>query len=761
MNTYVASWPEGVPARARPEAVVRLVQLTQLLRRHLWLIGLCAILAGAGAFIYAHTLPKTYTANSIMSVEGDRFVIPELQGALRGDDGPDPMPSVHTAVQALTSRALVSQLTSQLHLERDPEFNSDLRPPTLMQRVKGLVGNLTAPFLPKAPKGPAAAPPSNEAVVGAVSKALSIFQDNRSLVISVSFVSQDPQLAARAVNTLIDDYVASRAQYRASANEGANSIITRRVDQARVDLLAIEKQMQDLRNKGDVVGLRAGSIGQQQVEELTTALASATLQRSELEVNYERAVASARQGSSDALASVLNSPTVSRLRDEEAQASRALADLSTHYGPNHPSVRSTRAELSSAHRQLNDEIGRIVASLGAQLRVARAQEADVRQQLDQARLGAVKGENARARLDQLQQEAATRRNLYQTLLERSQQTMAQPAADATPDMRVLSPAVPPGFPSGPHMMLAGLMGGSGGALLGCLLALTRLHSVRGFETAEDVTVATGLVVLATLPRRLIRRDQGVLAMQASQVDVGGADIEAMRVLRHRLRFAGRTGVPRCTLFVPETAESDAPLAAPIAAAFARAAAADGERVLLIEGDLRAPRLRDQLGDIGPERRAFARPDTGEPDHGVLVGTAAMTGGVVASGPAASAPAAIGPTATGIVAALAGSDWREAVIADRQPGLDLLLAREPVANAHALLNGVPFQNLLVETRAEYDLVVLHAPPAATSDAASLVQRADAAVMVLDGRVNQAVAQEAVTRLGALGRTPLVAVLLKRI
>lgn len=752
MNTYVASLPEGVPASARPDSVLRLVQLTQLMRRHLWLILSCAVLAGLGAFIYAHALPKTYTANGLMTVEGEQFAIPELQGALRGGDGPDPMPFVHTEVQALTSRAMISLVSGQMHLQDNPEFNADLRPPPLMKRVKGVIGDFTASFLPKAPPG-APVPTSEDGIIGAVQKSLSVFQDNRSLVISVSFVSQDPALAARFVNLLISDYVASRAQHRADANVGASSIMAQRVDQARADLKAIEQQMQDLRNKGDVVGLRAGSIGQQQVEELTTAAASASLQRSQLEIGYERAVVAARQGSSDALATVLSSPTISALRDQEAQASSRLATLSSQYGANHPNMISARADLAAARRGIRDEAARIVSSLGAQLRIARDQEAEVKQQLDQARHGAVTAENARAQLDQLQEEATTRRNLYQTLLERSQQTMAQPASSVTPDVRVLSPAVAPGFPSGPHVMLAGLMGGAGGGLLGCLIALTRLRGMRGFETAEDVTLSTGLVVLATLPRRLVRREQGVLAIRgivpAAETDLkagwdpkagwdakaGGtgkgsdSDIEAMRVLRHRLRFAGRREVPRCALFIPEVASDDAPLAAPLAAAFARAAAADGERVLLIEGDLQAPRLGHQLG-LEPWSRG--RPKA----------------------------VPIRTDGSGLLAVLAGADWHEAVLADRQPGLDLLLASGRSANAHALLNGVAFQNLLVEARTDYDLVVLHGPPAGTSDAALLVQRADAAIMVIDGRVEQSMAREAASRLRAVARTPLVAVLLAR-
>lgn len=705
--------PVLAPLPAPSAGLLRLGQLTKLLRRHMWLIALCGLLGLAGAFTYSRTLPKVFTASSAFIVEGDRFAIPELQGAIRADNAPDPMPWIRTEVQALTSRALVSQVAARLHMEDLPEFNASLEPPGLIQQIKDLIG----PILPPGPAD-APAPGPNEAVVGAVTKALSVFQDNRSLVISVSFTSRDPRLASTFINALVDDYIQSRSQRRVDANQGANQTMVQRIDQVRADLASIEKEMRDLRSKGDLVGLRNGSVGQLQLEELTTAAARATLERSQLEVTYERAAAAAKQGSSDALATVLNSPTISRLRDQEGSASRRMAELATRYGSDYPGVRSAGAELGSTRRQVAEEAGRIVASLGAQLRVSREQEADVKRQLETARVTGVKTENSRAQMEQLQQEATSRRNLYQTLLERAQQTVVQPAGEKTPDIRLLSPAVPPGFASGPNSKMAGLMGGAGGALLGCLIALARIRSVDGFESGNEVTAATGLPVLATLSRKILRPGRGMLARGGM---TPGADTEAMRLLRGRLRFAGRGGRPRAILFVP-VLEGD--LAANIATAFARGAAADGERVLLVEADLQQPRIGALLGNPGA---------SGERGSGNLLQV------------------------------LAGADWRDAVARHATKpgaGLDLLLAAGRGADAHEVLNSPHFQNLLVEARDDYELTVLNAPSATTSSAAALAQRADVAVLVIDGRAGQLAVHEAATRLSAASRTPLVTVLVTR-
>ena len=689
------------PATQRDGTTLRLTQIAKALKRHALLIVICGVAASALAYTYARTVPRTYTASSSIAVEGAGFAIPELQGALRSDTGPDPMPFVRTEVQAMTAPGLVRQVVAELNLEADPEFNAALQPPTIMDEVRNYIRSL----LPTS-NTPGVSPVSaNEAVLGAVTKAMSVFQDNRSLVIGLSFTCEDPNLAAKFVNTLIDDYIKARAQHREAADRGANGAINQRIADVKSGLDAIEQKMQDLRSRGDIVALRAGSVGQQQVEELATAAAKASVDRAALEANWNRATALARSGSSDALAGVLDSPTVSRLRDQESAASSRLAVLSSRYGPGYPGVRSAEADLAAVRSQLGGEVSRIITSLGAQLKVARDKEADLQSQLAAARVVGVKAGNAQAQLDQLQQEATTRRALYQTLLEREQQTVAQPIGTSTPDVRVLNVATPPGLPSGPNTKLIVGMGGLSGGMLGCLLALLRLSSVDGFSDAGAVMRETGMPVLATLRRSWLRRGLAARVLTAPQ----GPEAEALQSLRARLRFAGRSEVPRVILFIPSLHGGDA---GELAAAFSRVAAAAGENVLLVEGDLNAHPLGRMLG----------------------------------------------VRADGLLSVLQGeSDWRDATAADPRSPLDVLITERKTAAVTGLMRGVPMQNLLIEARQQYDLVVLSGPVATSSDFSTLVLRADTTVVMLDGKTGNTPTLDAIGRLGSQTGGTLTSVL----
>lgn len=678
-------------------------QLLGAVRRRAWLIGLLAAAGAAAAYGGARTVPKSFTASAQVAVEGERVAIPELKGVLRNDSPGDPMPWVRTETLAITSRDLVMQVTNELHLRERPEFNPDLRPHTALGDAIARAKAAALSLLPKHEAADEAPAQTDEIVLGEAMRALSVFNDGRSLIILVSFTSQDPKLSADFANRLATAYIASRGGRRTAANEDANKSLTARVETARNDLADIERQMRDLRSRNELVGVRAGSIGQQQAEELATATARAGVEAAQLQTQYDRAAALAGSGSSDALASVLNSPTISSLRQQEGTARSKMADLGARYGSGYPGVRAASAELAAAQRGVQEETRRIIASLGSQLGAAKAQLAGLQKQLADARRAGVTSENAAAQLLQLQQEATTRRALYQTLLERAQQTVAQPSSSGITDVRVVSQAAAPLYPSAPNMKVATGAGGVGGGLLGVLLALTVLRPSARMREPGDIRALLGFPVTAVLRRGLIGRGRTGIAARVVQ-DPGGPEAEALRSLRVQLGRLGRVARPRSFVFAGSAEDGSAfPAAVAVAVALARVVALDGDRVLLIEGNLRRPR----------------------------------------------ATAVLAQRAEGLRSVLTeGQSWRDRVQRDGGAPMDVLAVTQPLDGTHALLGSEQFQNLLSDAQADYDLVVLTAPPATAADTVLLAGRADVTALVLQGGLDD---REALLgAVGALGR-----------
>ena len=639
-------------------------------------------------------------------------MIPELQGALSGEGYSDPMPVVRTEVQVFRSGVLLPAVIDELQLVDDPEFNPALRPPTLFSKLR-MVFSL---FLGSARESqePSASAIRN-VILGEVQRKLGVAQDSRSLVIDLTFTANDPDKAAAVLNVLIHHYMQTRIKARSDPNREANAALLGRVQELHTEVEALDQQVQKLRDENNLVVLRAGSVGQQQLENLAAALTQASTERAQTEATWQRATAEVRAGRLPTEQdSVLSSPTIARLRDQEATVTRRLAEMTGRYGLNHPDRRSAEAELTSARAQIMAEAHRIITSLGSQLQASRAREAEITRQLDSARDAATRVAGVQAELSRLEKEADARRQLYQTLLSRAEQTSAEGRGmPQLPGARIISLASAPLDPSSPRPLLAGMLGLFGGGAFGGLLVLVRGPGSRGFVQAQEILQEVGLQTLAVLPRVEIGRQYGSLANRVVAAPAG-TEAEILRLLRTRLRFMGRAGTPRCVVFASSVAGEGA---SSIAAAFARVAALDGVRTLLLEGDLRHPSLTGLLSC--PEGIGTAR---------ALEGTAT---------------------------------WHKAVTRDPTTPLDLIVGGKPHSGAQHLLEGMRFQNLLTEATENYDLVVADTPPLTIgSDAAAMVHCADVVVLVVEASVTRReVVREVVECLARASRTPTVAILNK--
>lgn len=713
--------PEPIAGPSSPTDTIRPGQIAALLRRNWLLLLICggafAAIAYAGA---AKLLPKQYTSAGMVAVDTQTVAIPALEGALKGDVLPDPMPVVRSEVEVMQSPSLVRAVVNELKLQQDPEFNTTLRPPGLTARLEAWIENsLPGPIrsqavdlgiLPKVVIG-ASLPPAiiDDITVGAVRRKLSVNNDGQSMVITVQFAAESPELAAAVVNGLVKHYMANKQEAREQANQQANGTLTQRLNQVRDDVNALEQKIQQTRQRYQIVQTRAGSVSQQQLEDLSTALTRASDDRAGLEATYSRASALASTGQvAQDSSQVLNSATVSMLREREAAAERHVAELSQTFGPGYPALRAAEAQLASARAALASEAHRVVVGLSGQMQAARQREADLKGQLASAQTKASQLATVQADLAQLEKDADARRQLYQTLLVSAEQTRK-----GTPQQvgsYVVSLATPPAAPSSPRPKLAAAFGMLAGFAFGGFIALLRREPVGAYSDPDEIAGETGLETLAVIPR--IRHGRSTSLPQVVAKASSGPEAEALRTARAKLRFAGRGPIPRVLLFVagvPGEGSSS------VAAAFARLAALDGLRVLLVEGDLHDPSL-SRLLDTEPN--------------------------------------------SGLIDTLLGYEhWREALGRDRQSGLEYLFADGSHEDAGRLLESMQLQSLLAEAKEEYNFIVLDAQPVSTShDAMVLARVVDAvALVVAAGTTSRQDVHAAIEALAGASRRPPAIVL----
>jgi polysaccharide biosynthesis transport protein len=149
---------------------------------------------------------------------------------------------------------------------------------------------------------------------------------------------------------------------------------------------------------------------------------------------------------------------------------------------------------------------------------------------------------------------------------------------------VVARATPPDSPSAPKPVRNAVLAGFLGLLLGIGAALLADFLDRRLKTADAFERVLGSSVLVTIPRGAVP--------QASDGELVGRKAEPYRMLREGLRFLEIGGPHRCLLV---TSGDPGEGKTTVAVNLARALVAGGERVILIDADLRRPAAGRQLG----------------------------------------------------------------------------------------------------------------------------------------------------------------------
>jgi len=278
---------------------------------------------------------------------------------------------------------------------------------------------------------------------------------------------------------------------------------------------------------------------------------------------------------------------------------------------------------------------------------------------------------------------------------------AKPQASLYSDGRIVSPAVPPVDPSAPRTMIFVAFGAIASLMAACGAVLGREQLRKGFGSLGEISVTTGLPGIAAMPE--VRR-------QGSPVDFilnnpTSEMAETIRGIRARLKLSGGdrpVKVVLVTSAMPQEGKTS------FAASFARLSARDGQNVLLIEGDLRRPKIGPLFG--GDQWRPWqdALGSSESIDH--FVGT------------------------------------------DPQSGLHFLAAREEVDSRLDLFESPMFRNLIRAAGRIYDFVIIDSPPVLhVSDPLVLAQHADAILLIVRAnRTPRSVVSEAIARLTVTGK-----------
>jgi succinoglycan biosynthesis transport protein ExoP len=455
----------------------------ELWRRKWWVLGPTLLVAALAAVAVNLVTPR-YKSEARALIEGRENVFLRPEAEKQADRTIVDQEAITSRVQFALSRDVARQVIRQLRLGELPEFDPLLRGVSPVAHLLQVVGIAKDP-LRMTPE---------ERVLDSYYDRLNVFSIDKSRVIAVEFQSYDPDLAARAANAVIDDFVALQLGAQQEATRSAGRWLGGEIEVLRQKVADAEAKVEEFRSKSNLfVGTNNTTLSAQQLGELNSQLAAARSQKADAEAKAKFIRDTLKSGKSLETADFLNSELIRRLSEQLATVRGQLAEQSSTLLDNHPRIKELKAQIVDLDRQVRVEGERLARSLENDARIAGARVETLGENLGQLKQQAATTNEQDIQLRAYEREAKAQRDLLESYLAKYREVTSRDSLGAVPsDVRVISRAIVSNTPYFPRKMpivliatLAMLLISAGFIVTGQLMAASASRGAAPAGGAED------------------------------------------------------------------------------------------------------------------------------------------------------------------------------------------------------------------------------------------------------------------------------------
>ncbi len=614
-----------------PEGEVHLRDYWRTIRKRLWLIAGLALIVSSIAAIKQARLPDVYQARARVQVDAESFS-PAL-GASRGgnvyvDSYMDPE-YFNTQVQILTSPTLLRRVAKTLDLEHNRNF---LSPPVANQstwssllRMFGFDRSMKepqpqsqVPVIGGGTNDKASLSVGNNTddaseverlapYVDSLQGMVDVEQIKKTRLIDIRSSHTDPKVAAKVVNATADAFALWNLEVKTKTNSIAGTYLQKRIAELQSQIRNGEEQLVNYAQSHEIVSLDPNqNTVVERLAGLNKQLLEAENDRILAEAGYR---ASLSTGAAEATAEVSDKQIAdlkSRLSDlKQKRAQLLLTDTDES-----PEVKDVNEQIGLLDRQLSETRNTaktvVRTNLETNYRKALEREKTLRESFNKQRSETVNQNQAAINYNILKQEIETNKGLLDGLMQRSKENDVSMAG--TPNnIHVVDYASEPKSPIGPRRLQGVMIALFLALALGVGLALFLEYLDDTVKSASDVERGLRLPALAVIPiagrtatqrllpiPHLLRRNIGGGSGRELLINSDGPSVqaEAYKHLRTSvlLSIAGRA--PR-TLLVTSSVPAEGKTTTVVN--MATVLAQTGARVLVIDADMRRPRLHQLFG----------------------------------------------------------------------------------------------------------------------------------------------------------------------
>ena len=694
-----------------PGAELHLADYLEKLRRHWKLVALLVVLCvGAAAVLYVIT-PKQYSATARIQIER-KSLSPISSTQNPWFDNWLNMEYYPTQYKLLESRGLAERVVIDLGLADDERFNPAGRALAVGRSAEPDAG-------PRAGSIEA----FDDAVLGRLAQrlrsGLQVEPVRNTQLVDITYRSSSPEFAARAANGFAEAFIDWGITSRRTTVGRASSFLESQIEALKEEIQEKEARLRAFSRETDIISLEGeSSVVAQQLQSFNRDYIEAKAERIEAEARYKELLEAPR----DEVADRYSDGSISNLIAEQRKLEREYQTKLQTYKPEWPAMVELRARIEQGRDNLQEVIDEQVEKARqtayAEYQTALRRERSLEQELEQQRDELLDQSSAAAELTNLQVEIAASRDLMDQLLQQPSETEVAARLQSTDEsnVRIVDRALVPGAAFRPSLKENLAMGFGVGLLLGVGAVFLIEYMDRTIKTPEEVERRLMLPNLAVIPdigapgsqRRhgygygygqgKKRKKNLPIPGKVRSSHAGGDGLEtielvpkdhprlsvseAYRSLRTALLLSSAEELEVVAVTSPGSGEGKTATSTNLAVVMAQL----GRRVLLIDGDLRKPRIHEVFGVSNR---------------------------------------------TGLVNVLAGGEDPSQVLRQTEVSHLSVIPSGPVPpNPSELLASDRMRELLERARSRFDFVVIDTPPVlAVTDSTVIGAAADGVVLCL--------------------------------
>ena len=563
---------------------IQLRDYLDVIMRRKWLILTVPILAFLSTLIFTLASTKIYQASAILEVNQETPQVTKFEEVLASKV--QAREFYETQVELICSRTMINRVIDRLYMINHPVVVETLFGDGRF-KVRRWIRDLLDSFMPSIEIGKNGSVVSEDfvrrqKVVEYISENLSATPSRKSMLIDVAFRSPDRQLSLMVVNTLVEDFISWKMEQRLEASGIARDFLMLQIDRAKINLEKAEEQLNNFAKQAGIVSLdaRLNSI-YRHLEELNSAIAAAEADMIAKKAAYQQAV---KDGHAH-LPRVLESRLIANLKDKYAELSSSYEDLKTTFHDEYPKAKTLKARLDNIAALIKaEEIG-IFMTVKNEYESAQEVVLAMEKRIELQKEMVLDLNDRATQYSIMAREVDTNKVIYQSLLQRAKEIESM-AGVSSSNIQIVSRADLPFLAVKPNvklnLLLSIIIGFLGG--LGC--AFLAEYFADAVTNPSEISDRFQIPLLGTIPQA--KPDEHGLEISFLRHPWAPFS-EAIRSSRVAVQLSGSGNHSKCFLITSTLpSEGKTTLAVNLALSFAAA----GEKTVLIDADLRKPRLHE-------------------------------------------------------------------------------------------------------------------------------------------------------------------------